>query len=234
MFNVDPHYEAKHIIRAAFAPDHADYLLSAMSQGLHTANPYHNVEHQLHVAYWAHVCALNENSLLAKPSNRYLVESDIKALLLAAMFHDHNHSGGVENDLVNVQRAIQRVMSRDIALIMENEGIDKNKVRNLIRVTCFHEGEFRHVPKNLLEKSIRDADLMMVYTQSGADVSTGLMYEQKGAPTGWVQRSYEFLSTAKMFTRFGQIAQAQHLKDACAAWKEQHDQIVAYNAAAGK
>jgi hypothetical protein len=67
-----------------------------------------------------------------------------------------------------------------INLILEDEGINKETVRDLIRVTCFENGAFRRRPRTLLEKSIRDADLMMVYSDPGQHVATGLFYETAG------------------------------------------------------
>lgn len=194
MFDIEPQYEAPSILRSLFSDRaNADYLLQAAGHGLHMNNPYHNLQHELHVVYWSHVVATNENSLRPKASNHYLVQGDLKALAVASLFHDHNHSGGAERDTVNIQRAIQRVFTRDINLILEDEGINKETVRDLIRVTCFENGAFRRRPRTLLEKSIRDADLMMVYSDPGQHVATGLFYETAGChPTQYVDRSHAF------------------------------------------
>ncbi|WP_391857158.1 hypothetical protein, partial [Vibrio cidicii] len=134
MFDIEPQYEAPSILRSLFSDRaNADYLLQAAGHGLHMNNPYHNLQHELHVVYWSHVVATNENSLRPKASNHYLVQGDLKALAVASLFHDHNHSGGAERDTVNIQRAIQRVFTRDINLILEDEGINKETVRDLIR-----------------------------------------------------------------------------------------------------
>lgn len=63
--------------------------------------PYHNILHTFHMM--EHIITLYENQ--DKYTDVNLKTTDLLILLLAALFHDINHSGGICSDYVNVENA---------------------------------------------------------------------------------------------------------------------------------
>jgi hypothetical protein len=181
-------------------------LLAHAWAGSHAINPYHNVIHELQHAYWAFTCATNE-------CTSYDVR--IEPLLIASLFHDHNHSGGVEKDDVNIQRAT--------AYVKQFFPMIAYLVTPLIEVTQFMDGRFTKEPETLREKAMRDADLMSIYSVEGRGLLLGLFDETMRKPLGnakreevrdWLQRNEEFLLNATMYTTLGRNLRREHLAKA--------------------
>jgi hypothetical protein len=216
--NISPSQLGREIFeRYVTAPN----LLQLAACGSHMQNPYHNLEHELAVAYYAFTAYVNEPEADETTLRHY---SEVEDLLMAALFHDHGHSGGKNPDNVNVQRAIEFVrgpiFSRNALL-----GWDKrraNSVSDIIRVTMFKDGAFPFSPANLVQKSIRDADLMSIYTFEGRALLVGLYTElginmlalDAGARWSALEKNATFLREATMFTKFGRQMQEFHLERA--------------------
>lgn len=102
-----------------------------------------------------------------------LANSETRDLLIAALFHDFNHSGGEYLDTENINRAL---LGYTECCLIKNI-IPSEVVKKLIIVT---EYPYKKDPDTLLEKVIRDADLMqstmpfgyeMCITRLGQEVS---------------------------------------------------------------
>src|ERR1700722_12268320 len=90
-------------------------LLGIAKTGVHVTNPYHNLTHELLVVYHA---------MIAYHSLNYATHDSMgtwRELAVAALFHDHDHSGGKHKDYDNIQRAIIRV-----AILPDNVDYNKN------------------------------------------------------------------------------------------------------------
>lgn len=77
-----------------------------------------------------------------------------RALCLAAMFHDFNHSGGVVGDNVNISNAVSGLIACNTGRVLTNDAI------GLIQVTEFTGPGFAHKPSTTAECIIRDADIL--------------------------------------------------------------------------
>jgi hypothetical protein len=181
-----------------------DRLMLLAHSGSHNLNHYHNTLHELQNVYYAFSCFVNTSALL---DSGPLVAD----LVLASLFHDHNHSGGILRDDRNVARAVEFVQ-RELSL--------KEPVLNIIRCTQFVDGKFPIEPTNLAERCIRDADLMTIYSQEGFRLMTGLFEEMAGKPiskftegeiTGAVKKTEEFLMAQTMYTDHGTRMRDEHL-----------------------
>lgn len=123
-------------------------------------NTYHNNAHMASVAL---AC-----SELFQIEARHLPSDDIDLLLVAAMLHDFNHSGGALSDKENIALALEHGV----------DAIHENLVRQfgmmfvwivtrLIRVTEF---PFVYEPDTTLESILRDADALQSVEPNGVEL----------------------------------------------------------------
>lgn len=82
---------------------------------------------------------------------------DVKTLLLAAMFHDANHSGGLESDAVNIERAL--ALLDEAALVFDLKTATVSQAKEIIQAT-----QYPYVKEATTEAEhiIRDADMMQI------------------------------------------------------------------------
>lgn len=198
---------------------YCNLVVPLVQTGTHLANPYHNQTHILQVVYWAAACYFNESSgrdsLLPECELREAEEArqfDIETLLIAAAFHDHNHSGGKLTDDLNIKRALKFVETN---LLYHGK---TDAIFSLISCTEFVNGKFTREPYDLLSRCLRDADLMAIYSHEGRELLLGLHSEMNLQDLNrhmFAKRNYEFLSKAPMYTELGNFYKDNYLK-ACA------------------
>lgn len=115
--------------------------------------PYHNLYH-------TYCMVLN---CMEGAYHEKLTESEVRIVLVAALFHDFDHTMGKEPDQINIQRALKGLesghrMAKAQGHALTDDEIDV--VRTCIGITKYpYEAE----PLTPLEKIIRDADLMQPY-----------------------------------------------------------------------
>jgi hypothetical protein len=104
--------------------------------------PYHN---------WYHTMCM-VNRCLDGANYHNLPYRSMRSLFVAALFHDYNHSGGEEEDSINIFRAINGLKNCGVT-----QGVYLHEVEEIIRVT-----EYPYVlePVCIEHRIIRDADLM--------------------------------------------------------------------------
>jgi hypothetical protein len=113
---------------------------------------------------------------------------ETQALLLAALWHDWGHSGGLRDDGANVEFAV----SQYLELRPENwrfKHLD-DQVVAAIRCTEFRDGKFTREPQTLIQKVLRDADVLQILEPNWLDqVVGGLCAEfiRAGKPVTWEQ-----------------------------------------------
>jgi hypothetical protein len=223
----DPAENALDIIKQWFPTSH-EYLMLAAYSGSHMLNPYHNIEHELHHVYWAHACALNSHELI-------ICEDDqkMRSLIFSSLFHDHNHSGGLDGDDHNVSRSLRFALT-----LAPRVAVDINEVGWNIRTTQFKHGDFPVEPHTEGQKCMRDADLMMIYTSQGRNVLLHLLEEVLGKKWTdldqeetecWLTRNEAFLNSAEMFTSFGQHMKRTQLPKAHKDFRERVTRFRSYS-----
>lgn len=216
IYEIVPSDEALALINARL-PKAKRYLAIART-GNHHLNPYHNLIHELGSVYWAYSCFVNSevhgDDVMTISEQEFLVPK----LIMAALFHDHNHSGGRESDKVNVTRAIEFLLTKfGHQNLIDHFGARWSEIRGAIDSTLFIDGEFPVEPKTFLSKCLRDADLMSIYSNEGRNLLVGLL-DELGTPVHSaedvdkaVAMTSQFLKGATMYTTFGQYMKTHYL-----------------------
>jgi hypothetical protein len=114
---------------------------------------YHSIYHGICVALNAYEGAQHEK----------LSNSQTKSLVLASIFHDYDHSGGTLPDTGNIIRAIRGLTEaayHDKTFGMELTIEEFTQTIQILGITKY---PYEKTPESLMEKIIRDADLMQAY-----------------------------------------------------------------------
>lgn len=203
--DVVPSQEALKIIENVHMSSRDRLMLMARS-GSHNLNSYHNTLHELQHVYWAWSCYVNESAPDGPKEG-----PNAQDLVMASLYHDHNHSGGRLPDAQNIERAVEFV---------QREWNVKEPILKLIQVTQFNGEGFPVDPENLAERCMRDADLMSIYSQEGHRLLLGLFEEMSGKPfrefsedqvRDSISRSENFLWLHDMYTDHGRRMKDEHL-----------------------
>jgi hypothetical protein len=202
--DVVPSEQAMTILEKVLQNISIEKLMLLANSGSHNLNPYHNTLHELQNVYYSWSCYVNESA-----GDRS--GPGIQELIPGSLFHDHNHSGGILRDDLNVKRAVE-FAARELSL--------KPPVLRIIECTQFVDGKFPIEPTNLAERCIRDADLMTIYSQEGFRLTLGLFEEMSGKPISKftegelmsaIKRTEEFLMAQTMYTDHGNRMRDEHL-----------------------
>lgn len=166
-------------------------------------NPYHNLRHMLHVAYLCYraACLFYGDQLTP------LVK---RAILIAALFHDFDHTGTTDNDARNIERAL-RGLAR---YILEEDRPLLPMIGIFIRHT-----EYPHmIATEKLElpvQILRDADLAQVFSEAWLQqIIIGLAAEQGKPPLAVLAAQEEFLKNLRFHTAWAQNEFPKEIIDA--------------------
>lgn len=147
-------------------------------------NPYHSFEH------------LSNVFLYCKEGAEYheLPEKETLHLLLAALFHDFNHSGGELKDNANIANAKMGVSewykNSDVAL-------DVEYINSLIDITEFPY-TIQSNALNLPQQILRDADMGSIFTDNWFQtIMLGLSAETKTGLEAFLEQQKNFMSNLK-------------------------------------
>ena len=125
--------------------------------------PYHNLFHTQCMALSCQIGALTAD----------LPPSEQRALMLAALFHDYDHSGGRTSDAENIQRACEALRQAAKVLNLPEDLVARSLV--LIASTQFPPAA---EAKDEAERIIRDGDMcQMLYDHWFEQVYMGLRAE---------------------------------------------------------
>lgn len=204
------------VLERTFVTDSWRRIMNTMDFGTHVVNPYHNTTHMKLVAYHAYAAYTDGGG---DPQSTLASE-----LTLAALFHDYNHSGGFESDTENIEATLRYLRNKVWAEFFEAEGVSQETVFDLIRMTQYNGPivGFPHKPQTLAEKSIRDADLCMIYTPEGRALLVGLFEEFNRRPitsavvtsqhvNDFFKANCKFLYNAEYYTPYGIRMRDTHL-----------------------
>lgn len=144
-------------------------------------NPYHNLRHMLHVMWESYDGA----------KYHHLDAYDTRNILIAAIFHDFNHSGKMAgNDDLEIEASV-RAMKR--FLLPEDSGREKG-IEDLIRSTQFpYQDTSPELP--IRKRILRDAD--MSQSLSTAWIQQTLI----GLPREMGMDAINFLKTQESFLK---------------------------------
>jgi len=176
--------------------------------------PYHCNRHMLHMSRLAY------NLYAAEFPHGKLDPKEALNLTYAALFHDFGHSGGRLPDSENIKIATEAAM-RYVTMEKNNpdytshQYLDRELITRLIQVT---EYPFIHEPQTLLEKCIRDADVLystlmgepaiiMEDMRAEAQVRLGHEVSYEDMQKGQIA----FISTVQLFLPFSQQLWDNHV-----------------------
>lgn len=154
-------------------------------------NLYHNLQHTLDV--------VKNISILCELQNR--PTGVTRLLMIAGIYHDFNHSGGLLPDSDNIVEALNAV---DMYCTASDE--DKTFIKELIKCT---EYPFKQdLVLNEYQMIIRDADLMQCLEKNYLQhVLIGLSIELKNTPyleIKTIENQISFINGVKIFTKEAQ------------------------------
>lgn len=141
--------------------------------------PYHNMKHTFLMMY--HIIEMFENQ--EKYTDITLNNYDLLVLLVSALYHDYNHSGGLYTDKVNVDialsgyyRATATVFNKVQAELELKKSLDQNVIE------CIIATQYPYIEEldiNNYQQIIRELDII---SQISPDLLThvlcGLKYEK--------------------------------------------------------
>lgn len=152
--------------------------------------PYHNFNHLLTVTSYCYRNAIREN----------LDKKEMKNLLLAAIFHDFNHSMGKKKDDENI-----KVVKKEIRKFIDSEKIedvDLNEVDKILDATQYPY-VLDNKDLNLSQKIIRDSDLMQIFEYNWIHQNVfGLSSELKIDVVDFLSSQRKFLENCEFQTDF--------------------------------
>lgn len=163
--------------------------------------PYHNLNHLLTVTRHCYH-ALDYMDMLK--------DDKAEALLMAALFHDYNHSMGKEKDDVNVKDA-----KKGLRKFIEDEKIDLD-IDFMEKVLDATQYPYVIDNKNLdqYQSIIRDADLCQIYEYDWLKQNIfGLSVEMKIDVVDLLFGQRKFLEGIDPITKYGKYMNKTHFDD---------------------
>jgi len=186
------------------------YFRIVFNEARNLTNPYHNFRHMFHVLWLCYQACLFYKDKLSR--------EEMRELLIAAMFHDFDHSGKFGNDDLNIALAIRGLKKH---LLVEDEPLFLTIARLI--VTTEYPFKAKSSDLSLAEAVLRDADLSQSFTPAWIQqVVFGLASEWNEEPVNILAKQKPFLETISPVTEWGRkmfpqadidekIAEAQEL-----------------------
>lgn len=163
------------------------HLLLTENTGVN--NPYHNNFHTITVFVNSYHIAKSENCS----------KEQIRTILIAALFHDFNHSGGKKSDQDNIKEAI--------SFFKKNSNESDSTNHSVIEIIKATEYPYTIKEKDLSleQKIIRDADLTQMYTDNFLQqVIYGLLVQEQGLDFNKaIETQIKFMNYVHPLTKYG-------------------------------
>jgi len=160
--------------------------------------PYHNQFHTECVMKNTYLLSVKH---LTSPNDGFKEKEkksrQIKKLLIAALFHDFNHSAGEKSDAENVQKAIKAFLEHSF----ESEE-DNKEIISIIKATQFPY-VIDEKDLSLSQQIIRDADMMQMFEPNFfQQIIVGLLHTELKIPTlkGCVDAQMKFMANTHFRT----------------------------------
>ncbi len=185
--------------------DKYDYLQKAFKYIILNSNsndrPYHNLNHLLTVLKYCYIGAIEES---------VTDEKELRELLISAIFHDVNHTGGKKTDDINIKNS-----KKVIKIFVESQDIDAdldsmNEILDATQYPYILDGS----DLNIRQSIIRDADLMQVFEYNWIHQNiAGLSNELNMNFLDFVKPQRKFLDSVEFNTKWGKKMKKDKWKD---------------------
>ena len=172
-----------------------DAYFRVITEAPNLHNGYHDLRHMLHVTY---VCY---KGLEFYRDKRQPVDAgEARNLLIAALFHDYDHTGTIGPDFRNIERAILGLRKN----ILNEDKLALDAISGIIRATQFpHDKLDKDTP--ITHRLIRDADLSQGLSDAWiGSTLEGLASEQRRSVTEMLEESINFFRGLHFETEFGE------------------------------
>ena len=169
------------------------YFRSVFKYARNLRCPYHNFRHMFHVLWLCYqACFFYHDKMTRR---------EMRNLLIAAMFHDFDHSGLVGDDDLNILKAV-RGLERHI---LEEDKAHLPDIELLIQTTEYPY-KTSPVPVGLSAQIIRDADLSQALSVAWVQqVVFGLATEWGVKPIEVLKMQGPFMSGLEFKTEWGKL-----------------------------
>lgn len=173
--------------------DKYDYLKKAFKYILLNSksnhNPYHDLNHLMTVLKYTH------QGMQAEGITN---EKEVRELLIVALFHDANHSGGKKTDDLNIKEA-----KKIIKKFVESQDINVS-IESMEEILDATQYPYVIDELNIRQSIIRDADLMQVYEYNWVHQNiAGLSSELNMEFIDFLKPQRKFLDAAEFNTKWG-------------------------------
>jgi len=178
--------------RALYEGNLIHYFRAVFNHARNLHYPYHNFRHIFHVLWLCHeACLFYRDRLTPR---------DMRNLLIAAMFHDFDHSGDMSDDDINILRAVRGVKRH-----LREE--DKDYLADIIELIQTTEYPYKTTPppSALSAQIIRDADMSQALSVAWVQqVIFGLALELNTTPLAVLKMQGPFMLGLNFRTEWGQ------------------------------
>jgi len=153
-------------------------------------SPYHNLNHNIIVTVFSYYIGKVEK----------LSDKEMKELLIAAIFHDYNHTAGEQKDDVNIKNAKEGVKE----FLKESElDFDLEKINEILDATEFPY-KIDDDKLSTQQKVIRDADMTQLFEPTRLQANyLGLQKESKIDYKKQLENQESFYKVLKFRTKLG-------------------------------
>ena len=175
-----------------YAGDLRHYFKILFHSAQNVRHPYHNWRHMTHVMVMAYfACKYHQDELTPLL---------IRKILIAALFHDFDHSGMIGHDDLNIERALRAL---DTHLLPEDR-VDQSEIAGLIKITEFPYKR-PSLGLSLRARILRDADMAQVFSLAWMQqVIFGFASEWRKEPLDVLRLQIPFLGSTSFHTAWGQ------------------------------
>lgn len=164
-------------------------------------NPYHNFEHTTNVFLYCY----EGSEYHSVPKKERL------NLLISALFHDFNHSGGKMKDSININNAKLGVESWSKE--HSDSNIDLEQIYALIEITEFPYNVSSN-SLNLQQQILRDSDMGSIFTDNWFQtIMLGLSSESNTELTDFIDQQLNFMSNMKANTLWFKETKIDKIQD---------------------
>lgn len=183
------------IIRNAdglYKGDLRHYLSVLFHKAQNVRHPYHNWRHMTHVLVMAYFACQHHH--------KKLTTIQMRKILIAAIFHDFDHSGMMGQDDLNIQRALRALDTH----LLEEDRPYRHDIAMLIEATEYpYKASSEDLP--LSAQILRDADMAQVFSMAWMQqVIFGFASEWRKEPIDVLRQQIPFLGSVSFHTSWGQ------------------------------
>jgi len=180
--------------------DLVHYFQVFFREATNLRNPYHNFRHTCHVMWLCHKAARYYRDRLSP--------REIRSLLIAALFHDFDHTGKHGPDSINIELALQ-ALDRHLLPEDRNQGIESLVSATEFPYTLGTDG------LDLMARILRDADLGQAFSVAWIQqVIFGLSTEWGKDPLDLLRLQEPFHRNLRFQTEWGSLTFPPALVDA--------------------